>query len=118
MMSSGPQYARTEIQIAVTNNTDRQSARSFVGQSHADCGLRVIADTESATVSPVTMVLIEIQQDALPVACELMAGTDTPVIVLNLSAQFSNHALNADRTDIPAISCFFKLLNAFFVMCR
>src|SRR5215471_11259217 len=117
-MSSCPQYARAEIQIAVTDDTDRQSARALVCQSHADGRLCVVADAESATVSPITMVLIEIQQDALPVAGELMAGTDTPVVILNLGAQFSNHALDADRTDIPTVSRFLELLDAFFMMCR
>src|SRR5262249_12354279 len=47
-----------------------------------------------------------------------MAGTDTPIVILNLGTQFSNHALNADRTDIPAESWLLQLLNAFFMMCR
>src|SRR5262252_1231029 len=117
-MSGCPQYARAEIQIAVTDDTDRQYARTLVGQSHSDGRLCVVADTESATVSPVAMVLIEIQQDTLPVACELMAGTDTPIVILNLGTQFSNHALDADRTDVPTVSCFLQLLDAFFMMCR
>src|SRR5262245_52536149 len=62
------------------------------------------------------MMLVEIQQHALPVARELMSGADAPVVVLNLGAQFRNHALDTDRTHIPSESRFFKLFDTLLMM--
>src|SRR5262245_36220412 len=62
------------------------------------------------------MMLVEIQQHALPVARELMSGTDAPVVVLDLSTEFRNHALDTDRTHIPSESRFFKLFDTLLMM--
>src|SRR5262245_9745621 len=64
------------------------------------------------------MMLVEIQQHALPVARELMSGADAPVVVFNLGAEFRNHALDTDRTHIPSESRFFKLFHPLFMMRR
>src|SRR6476620_8016596 len=64
------------------------------------------------------MMLVEIHQHALPVARELMSGADAPVVVLDLGAQFRNHALDTDRTHIPSESRFFKLFDPLFMMRR
>src|SRR5262245_24098254 len=118
MMRSRPESTRPEVEVAIADDSNRQSARALICQCDSDRGLSIVADAETTTVAPVTMMFIEIQQHSLPVAGELVSRTDAPVVVLDLRAQLRNHSLNADRTHVPSESRFFKLLNSLLVMCR
>src|SRR2546428_11748730 len=64
------------------------------------------------------MVLVEVQQYPLPIAGELVARTDAPIVILDLRAQLRNHALDADRTHVPPESRFLDLLHPFLSMRR
>src|SRR5262249_8426206 len=57
------------------------------------------------------MMLVEVQQDPLPVTGELISGADGPVVILNLRAELGDHALNAVQSDVPAVSRIFDLLD-------
>src|SRR5262245_51301581 len=98
VVSRRPKRTRPKIQIAVADDPNGEPTSPLVGQRDADRSLRVVADTESTTVTPVTVMLIEIQEHALPVTRELVSRTDAPVVVLDLGTQLTNHALDADRT--------------------
>src|SRR5262245_40908417 len=115
-MRGGPEDAGPEVQIAVANNGHGQSACTLISKGDANSGLRVVSNAESAAVTVLEMVLVEVQQQALPIAGELVSGTDAPVVVLNLRAQFRNHALNTDRTHVPSEARLLNLLHALFPM--
>src|SRR5262245_37478185 len=117
-MGGRPQNTRTEIQIACADHGHSQSACALIRQCDSDGGLCVIANSESAAVAPVAVVLVEIQEHALPITGELVARTDAPVVILDLCAKLGNHPLDADGTDVPSEPRFLKLLNPLFMMCR
>src|SRR6185436_6964427 len=70
----------------------------------ADGGRRVVTDAESTAVAVVAIVLVVVQQPALPLARELMTRHDRPVVVLNLAAELGDHARYAYRARIPTIA--------------
>src|SRR5436190_19986441 len=111
-MCGCPEHAGAEVQIAVTDDGDRQPAGALVRQRDADGSLCVVADAESAAVAVIAMMLVEVQQHPLPVSGKLMSGPDAPIVVLDLSAELRNHALDADRAHVPAVSCIFQLFDA------
>src|SRR5262245_30831044 len=56
VMRGGPKNTWTEIQIAVADHGNSESARAFVRERNADSSLGVVSDAESAAISPVSMV--------------------------------------------------------------
>ena len=109
VVRGGPQHARAEVEVAVTDDRHRQPAELLVRERAADRGRRVVADAKAAAVAVVAIGLVVIQQPTLPVARELMSGDDRPVVVGDLIAELGDHARHADRAGVPPVP---RLANA------
>src|SRR6185436_2625841 len=93
-----------EVEVAVADDRDRESAMLAVRERAADRRRRVVADAEAAAVAVVAIELVVIEQAPLPLARELMSGDDRPVVVLYLPAELGHHARYADRAGIPTVA--------------
>ncbi len=107
VMSRCPQRPRAdEVEVAVPHYSDAQAAVPAMAQRASYRPRSVIADSEPPRVTVISIVLVKVQQATLPVAGELMAGHDGPVVGANLCPQLGNQARNADRTGIPSVARF------------
>src|SRR5512138_1145518 len=88
----------------------------LVGEGATDRRGRVVADAESAAVAVVAIVLVVVQQPPLPLARELMAGDDRPVVPLDLPPELGDHVRHADRGRVPAVARVVELALAYRLM--
>src|ERR1700685_4564810 len=101
-MSGGPEHSRGIVQIAIALDIHRQASMLAISQRRPYRGRSAIADAGAALAANVLVMFFEIPQPRRPGALEIVGGYQRPILVLDLSPQFSRKPRRGDGAGIPA----------------
>src|SRR5207253_3570132 len=97
MVSSGPERAWREHQIAIAADRHSQPAVLAVGESGSDAGAREITQAVGARVADVLVMVVGRPQLLRPVVLKDCAVAECPVLVADLLVDLGAQACGGDR---------------------